>query len=411
MSSNARSLSAPAAPRPGWPAVPTTARLASYGALVLAAVVLFLAAPSTLSEFRLNLLAKFLTFAIVAIGLDLLWGYTGMLSLGHGVFFGLGAYAWAMYLKLEASAGTLPDFMAWSGLKTLPWFWRPFASPIFAGAMVVVLPMVVAALLGYLVCRSRIKDVYFSLITQALALILSILIVGQQPYTGGTNGITNFSTMFGISLKDVRTQWFLYLATAAALAAVYLLCRWLVTSRLGRLLIAVRDDENRVRFCGYNLTAIKVFVFALSAGIAGLAGALFVPQVGIISPALLGIVPSSEMVIWVAVGGRGTLAGAALGALLVNAAKSGLSESFPDTWQFLLGGLFVGAVLLFPAGIAGFVSQGLSRFPGRRLGDGDAKRSGREEVLHPPAGILPSGSLAGTPGTPSTPVEVTAWQQ
>ena len=332
--------------------------------LILVAVFLFAVAPNTLSEFRLSLLAKFLTFAIVALGLDLLWGYTGMLSLGHGVFFGLGAYCWAMYLKLEAARAAgepLPDFMVWSGLKALPAFWAPFASPLFAAAAAIAVPMALAALLGYLVCCSRIRDVYFSLITQALAMILTILIIGQQPFTGGTNGMTNFSTMLGMPLQDVRTQWLLYLVTAAVLVAVYLLCRWLVASRFGRLLVAVRDDENRVRFCGYNLTAVKVFVFALSAGIAGLAGALFVPQVGIISPAMLGIVPSIEMVIWVAVGGRGTLAGAALGAVIVNAAKSGFSESFPDTWQFLLGGLFIGAVLLFPDGILGASRRLLAR--------------------------------------------------
>jgi len=234
--------------------------------------------------------------------------------------------------------------------------------------------MALAALLGYLVCRSRIKDVYFSLITQALAMILTILIVGQQAFTGGTNGMTNFSTMLGMPLQDVRTQWVLYLVTATVLLAVYLFCRWLVGSRFGQLLVAVRDDENRVRFCGYSLTAIKVFVFAVSAGIAGLAGALFVPQVGIISPAMLGIVPSIEMVIWVAVGGRGTLVGAILGALVVNAAKSGFSESFPDTWQYLLGGLFIGAVLLFPDGIIGAT---------RRLGTRLGTRSGRSAPTQP----------------------------
>jgi urea transport system permease protein len=324
--------------------------------LLLSILVLFVLAPNLLDEFRLSLLAKFLAYAIVAVGLDLLWGYTGMMSLGQGVFFGLGAYCWAMYLKLEAAraAGdTMPDFMSWSGVQSLPWFWYPFASPLFAGLAAVLLPMLIAGVVGFLVCRSRISGVYFSLITQALALILGTLIVGQQGFTGGTNGMTNFSTMLGMPLDDVRTQWLLYLVTAGTLVAVYLGCRWLVDGRCGRLLVAVRDDENRVRFCGYNVTAVKVFVFALSAGIAGLAGALFVPQVGIISPANLGIVPSIEMVIWVAVGGRGTLVGAIVGALVVNAARSGLSESFPDTWQYFLGALFVGAVLLFPAGIVG----------------------------------------------------------
>jgi urea transport system permease protein len=318
--------------------------------------LLFVVAPNLLDEFRLSLLAKFLAYAIVAVGLDLLWGYTGMMSLGQGVFFGLGAYCWAMYLKLESarSAGeTMPDFMNWSGVQSLPWFWVPFGSPLFAGLAAVLVPMLIAGVVGFLVCRSRISGVYFSLITQALAVILTTLIVGQQGFTGGTNGMTNFSTMLGMPLDDVRTQWLLYLFTAATLFAVFLGCRWLVEGRFGRLLVAVRDDENRVRFCGYNVTAIKVFVFALSAGLAGLAGALFVPQVGIISPAMLGIVPSIEMVIWVAVGGRGTLTGAVVGVLVVNAARSGLSESFPETWQILLGALFIGVVVLFPAGIVG----------------------------------------------------------
>lgn len=358
-------LERPSGRGPSW--------LARWGPLAAAGALLFLIAPNVLDEFRLGLLAKFLAFAIVAVGLDLLWGYAGMLSLGQGVFFGIGAYAWAMYLKLEAvgAAGeSLPDFMTWSGLQGLPWFWRPFASPWFAAGAAIIVPMALAAVLGYLVCRSRITGVYFSLITQALALILALLIVGQQPYTGGTNGITNFSTMLGLPLQDVRTQWFLYFITAAVLVGVYVCGRVLVESRVGRLLLAVRDDENRVRFCGYNVTAIKVLVFALSAGLAGIAGALFVPQVGIISPAMLGIVPSIEMVIWVAVGGRGTLVGAIVGALVVNAAKSGLSESLPDTWQYLLGALFVGVVVLFPAGVVGTLRLGLRSWIGRSRAGG-----------------------------------------
>ncbi|MBI4497820.1 MAG: urea ABC transporter permease subunit UrtC [Chloroflexi bacterium] len=328
--------------------------------LVLTALVL-LAAPAFLSEFRLGLLAKFLTFAMVAIALDLVWGYAGMLSLGHGVFFGLGGYAMAMYLKQEASKGALPDFMSWSGLEALPAFWAPFASPWFALPMTFIVPAALAGALGYLVFRSRITGVYFSIITQALALIVSILFIGQQPYTGGTNGITNYTTIFGYALILDETQRALYYATVAVLVAVYLLCRWMTASRFGRVLVALRDDENRVRFFGYDPVVVKAFVFALSGGLAGVAGALFVPQVGIISPAMMGIVPSIEMVIWVAVGGRGTLAGAALGAVVVSSAKSGLSESFPDIWQYFLGALFIGAVLLFPNGIVGFVQAQLRR--------------------------------------------------
>jgi urea transport system permease protein len=338
------------------------ARASMPWSVVAAASILLLAAPLLLSEFRLALLGKFLCFAIVALGLDLLWGYGGMLSLGHGFFFGLGAYCVAMYLKLEDGAGELPDFMQWSGLRELPWFWTPFGSPVVALLSAVLLPSLIAGGLGYLVFRSRITGVYFSLITQALALIVTILIVGQQPYTGGTNGMTNFSTLLGLPLGSHPTQVGLYLLTVLCLLGVYTLCRFLAGSRLGRLLLAVQDDENRVRFNGYDAARVKALVLAASAGLAGLAGALFVPQVGIISPAMMGIVPSIEMVVWVAVGGRGTLVGAVLGAVLVNAAKSWLSESFPEVWQYFFGGLFVGVVLLFPEGLTGYASR--LRLPG-----------------------------------------------
>ena len=320
-------------------------------------LVLLCLAPLGLSDFRLNLLGKFLTFAIVALGLDLIWGYGGMLSLGQGLFFGLGAYAMAMYLKLEASGKHLPDFMVWSGRETLPLFWKPFYSPIFALGMAILLPTLLAALLGYLVFRSRARGVYFSIITQAFTLIVSILLIGQQPITGGTNGITNLSTIFGLGLSNPTTQLGLYFVTVLCLVGVYALCRRLTHSRLGRLLVALRDDEDRVRFLGYNPVTIKTAIFALSAGISGLAGALFIPQVGIISPSALGVVPSIEMVIWVAVGGRGTLLGAIVGALLVSWGKSLFSESFPAIWQFFMGALFIGSVLLFPDGLLGALSR------------------------------------------------------
>lgn len=323
---------------------------------VAAGFVALLVAPAVLGDFRLGLLAKYLCYAIVALGLDLLWGYAGMLSLGHAVFFGLGAYGAGMYLKLEAtraSGDTMPDFMVWSGLKQLPAFWEPFGSPWVALTLAIVIPAALAGILGYLTCRSRIRDVYFSLITQAVALILPILLIGQQGYTGGTNGITNFGTVLGAPIKDAGTQLVLYLATVVTLGAAYLGARVIVRSRLGRLLIAVRDDEQRVRFLGYGLTATKTGVFALSAAFAGVAGMLFVPQVGIVSPAMLGIVPSVEMVVWVAVGGRGTLLGPILGAILVGGARSTLSESFPDTWQYLMGALFIAVVVWFPRGLAG----------------------------------------------------------
>jgi len=324
---------------------------------IVVVLVLLVVAPMILSEFRMNLLGKFLCFAIVALGIDLIWGYTGILSLGHGVFFGLGAYGMAMYLKLEASAGQLPDFMSWSGLTELPWFWKPFQYPWFAIGAAIIIPMLLAALLGFLTFRNRIRGVYFSILSQALAIIFVTLFVGQQPYTGGTNGLTNYKTIFGFALSKPSTQMTLYIVTVITLGLVFIFCRWLTGSRFGKVLMAIRDSENRVRFTGYDPTLYKVFVYAISAGLAAVAGMLFVTQVGIISPVMMGIVPSIEMAIWVAVGGRGTLAGAVVGAVLVNAAKSSFSESFPDAWLYFLGGLFIGVVLLFPDGIIGLLKK------------------------------------------------------
>lgn len=323
-------------------------------------VVLGVIAPTVLSEFRLNLLGKFLCYAILAIGLDLIWGYTGMLSLGHGVWFGLGGYALAMHMKIVAAVDLgdpMPDFMTWSGVKALPLFWAPFTNVYFALVAVIVVPGILAFLLGLLVFRSRVKGAYFSIITQALALSLTILIIGQQGYTGGMNGLTSFSTLFGMPLVKPETQYTLYYVTVAALTLAYLFGRWITQSSLGRLMIAIRDDEERVRFAGYNVSAIKAGVFAISAMIAGIAGALFAPQVGIIAPANMDIVPSIEFVLLVAVGGRGTLIGPIIGALVVGGARSALSESFPATWQYFYGVLFVGSVLLFPMGIVGFVKN------------------------------------------------------
>jgi urea transport system permease protein len=348
--------------------------------LCLVAIVVL---PMVLSEFRLALLAKFLTFAIVALAIDLAWGYTGMLSLGHGVFFGLGAYALAMHMKLEAAKDGLPDFMGWSGLRDLPGFWVPFDSALFSLLMVIVLPAVLAAGLGLLIFKGRVQGVYFSIITQALALIATLVFVGQQPYTGGTNGMTNFSTLFGLPLIESSTQFALYALTVVVLGLTYLALRFLTRSRAGAILVAIRDSENRLRFFGYDPALVKVAVFALSASIAGIAGALFVPQVGIITPANMGIVPSIEMVIWVAVGGRGTLIGPIVGALVVNAAKSGLSESFPDFWQYFLGAIFVGAVVLFPDGIVGGLSRGIGRMWRMRASPAPASTPSRERA---PAG-------------------------
>ncbi len=343
------------------------ALLRQWGPFVLVAFLLLVVAPLTLSEFRLSLMGRFLTFGMVAMSLSLIWGYGGMLCLGQGLFFALGAYAMGMYLKLEASGESLPDFMLWSGVRELPWFWVPFQSPLVAILAAIIVPMLLAGLVGYFIFRSRVQGVYFAIITQALTLVFSLLFVGQQPYTGGTNGITNISTMFGLPLSDRSTEVALYIATVICLGSVYLVSRWFTSSRFGRLLVALRDDETRVRFLGYNPAILKTMVFGVSAGIAGLAGALFMPQVGIISPSAMGVVFSLEIVVWVAVGGRASLTGAVLGALLVNWTKSGLSENFPDFWQYFQGALFIGAVLLFPAGLVGFFQQQLPAFWARRV--------------------------------------------
>ena len=322
-----------------------------------------LLAPQFLEPFRLNQLGKFLTYAIIAVGLDLIWGYGGMMSLGQGLFFGLGAYGFAMYLKLQASGGKVPDFMFWSGLVSLPWFWAPFQNPIVAIVAALVVPALIAGLLGYLVFRSRVQGVYFSIITQALTLLTSIWFIGQQAYTGGTNGITNLGSakIFGYSLLSPEAQTGFYLATVVCLVLVYLVATQITTSRFGRMLVALRDNEARVRFLGYNPVMLKTLIFVVSAIFAALAGILFVPQVGIISPSSMGVVPSIEMVIWVAIGGRGTLFGAVVGALVVSYARSFFSEAYPDIWQYFLGLLFVVSVLFFKSGIVGTLLIGFNR--------------------------------------------------
>ncbi|MGH7253276.1 MAG: urea ABC transporter permease subunit UrtC, partial [Nitrospiraceae bacterium] len=310
------------------------------------------------SDFALNRFGKYLAFAILALGLDLIWGYTGILSLGHGVFFGLGAYAVGMHLMLtigtESVYGSaLPDFMVWNQVKELPFFWKPFYSFWFAISAAILLPTLFAAIFGFLAFRSRIKGVYFAIITQALALSAWLVFNRNETNLGGTNGLTDFKQVLGFRLSDPGTQRALYVLTVLALSGAYLLCRWITRSRTGKVLVAIRDSEQRVLFSGYSPGNYKLFVFVVSAALAGLAGALYVPQVGIITPAQIGVLPSLEMVIWVAVGGRGTLIGAVLGAVGVNWARSILTSSFPDLWPFFLGGLFVVVVLLFPEGCVG----------------------------------------------------------
>lgn len=345
--------------------------------LLFAAFLLFFLAPALLSDFRLALLAKYLCFALIAIGVDLAWGYGGMLVLGQGVFFGLGGYAMGMHLKLaEAGPGQLPDFMSWSGVEALPALWKPFSSAWIALPAIVLLPMVIAYLLGTLVFRRRVRGAYFAILSQALAAAFVILLIGQQGLTGGTNGLTNVSLFFGMDLNAPGTQRLLYLVTAVTLLVVYVLTRQLVRSRFGRLLVAIRDGEDRVRFLGYDPARVKLLVYVLAAGMAGLAGGLFVPVVGIISPAMLGIVPSIEMVVWVALGGRATLWAAAVGAVAVNAAKTSLSEQLPSGWLYFEGLLFILVVAFAPRGFAGLVSTLRGMRMGRRQRSGTPATEG-----------------------------------
>jgi len=328
--------------------------------------------PFHVSNFTLNLFGKFLTYAILALGLDLIWGYAGVLSLGHGVFFGLGAYAMGMHLMLEIGTlgvyrNVLPDFMVWNRVTELPLFWRPFYSAPFTVLALLVVPGAVAWVFGYLTFRSRIRGVYFSIITQALALSAWLMFNRNAMNLGGTNGLSGFKTVFGFTLNSPGAQRGLYVVTALCLCGAYLLCRRIVRSPAGKVLVAIRDSETRVLFSGYSPASFKLFVFVVSAVLAGVAGALYVPQVGIITPAKIGVLPSIEMIIWVAVGGRGTLLGPIVGAVGVNWLQSILTTSYPDLWLLILGGLFIGVVLFFPDGIVGTAQKlltGLGRSPG-----------------------------------------------
>jgi urea transport system permease protein len=316
--------------------------------------------PGILPDVRLNQLGRFLALAIAALGIDLIWGYTGLLSLGHGVFFAIGGYAFAMHLKLQippTASSQLPEFMNLYGVTELPWFWQPFYSFPFSALAVVLIPAILGALLGYLVFRNRIRGVYFSILTQAATIVFFNFFNGQQKLINGTNGLTDFKTLFGATVNDRDTQYIFYILTILFLVATYALCRWLTSGRFGRLLVAIRDDEVRLRFSGYNPTGYKVLVFAISAGLAGIAGALFTVQTGIISPKAMDIAFSIEMVIWVAVGGRATLSGAILGTLLVNFGKSFLSEQFPEVWLFFQGALFLIVVTVLPDGLVGWLQN------------------------------------------------------
>ena len=323
--------------------------------LIIAAIV---AAPSVLPVFRLNLLGRFLALAIVALGIDLIWGFTGLLSLGQGIFFALGGYVAAMYLQLNSSGDLpngIPEFFSLYGVDRLPAFWQPFHSPWFTLVAIWLVPAVLAAVLGNLVFRNRIKGVYFSILTQAALLVFFNFFNGQQKLINGTNGLkTDVTELFGQMVGSSEMQRGFFWVTAVMVILAWLSVRWVVRGRFGDVLIAIRDDEPRLRFAGYNPTLFKTIVFAIAGGLAGIGGALYTVQSGIVSPQYMTVPFSIEMVIWVAVGGRGTLVGAVLGAVFINYAKSLVSEAMPQSWLFIQGGLFILVVTALPEGVIGW---------------------------------------------------------
>jgi urea transport system permease protein len=320
--------------------------------------------------YMVQLLGKFACYAVVALALDLIWGFTGILSLGQGVFFALGGYAMGMYLmrsigKEGVYRSELPDFMVFLDWKELPWYWQGFQNFPFAMLMALFVPGLLAWVFGFFAFRSRIRGVYFSIITQAMTFALMLLFFRNETGFGGNNGMTDFKRILGYPLQDAVTKVTLYVITMVVLFGGYLCCRFLVRSKAGRVLTAIRDAESKVMFCGYNPRDFKLFAWTSAAMLSGLAGALYVPQVGIINPSEMEPSNSIEMAIWVAVGGRGTLGGALLGAAIVNGLKSVLTVSYPDAWLYVLAALFVLVTLLLPDGVAGVLSRLTARFGSR----------------------------------------------
>jgi urea transport system permease protein len=330
--------------------------------LFVAFPVLHLVVPADsawhLSDFTVTLIGKIMCYAIVALAMDLIWGYTGILSLGHGTFFALGGYAMGMYLM--RSIGTegvyhsnLPDFMVFLDWKAYPWYWSFTEHFWYAALLVVLVPGLLAFVFGFFAFRSRIKGVYFSIITQAMTFAFMLLFFRNDTGFGGNNGFTDFKRILGYPITAPETRMVLFVLTGGTLLGFFLLGRWIVLSKLGRVLTAIRDAETRVMFSGYNPVYFKLFIWTLSAVICGIAGALYVPQVGIINPSEMSPANSIEIAIWTAVGGRGTLVGPMLGAAVVNLGKSWFTKAFPEYWLFALGLLFILSTLFLPEGIAG----------------------------------------------------------
>jgi urea transport system permease protein len=341
--------------------------LSTLFAIVLLVSILNLFVPETsafhVSTFTVTLLGKYLAFALLALALDLVWGYLGVLSLGHGAFFALGGYAMGMYLMRQIGDrgvygnAELPDFMVFMDLKELPWFWYGFDNPLFAFLMVMIVPGILAFVFGWLTFKSRVTGVYLSIITQALTYALMLAFFRNDMGFGGNNGLTDFKDILGFDLQSDGTRIGLLIISYFALLGGYLICRFIMNSRLGRVVISIRDAESRVRFIGYQVEQFKLFIFVVSAILAAIAGALYVPQVGIINPGVFSPLFSIELVIWVAVGGRGTLYGAIIGAIIVNFASSYFTSALPEVWLYALGGLFVLVTLYLPKGVVGLISN------------------------------------------------------
>ena len=331
--------------------------------LALAVPALNLFTPAALPDYLIPLLGKYLCYALLALSLDLIWGYAGILSLGQGAFFALGGYCMGMYLMRQIGTRgvygnpLLPDFMVFLNWKELPWFWWGFDHFAYAAAMVALVPGVLALVFGWLAFRSRVTGVYLSIITQAMTYALMLAFFRNDMGFGGNNGMTDYKDILGWDVHQAPTRLALYISSAVALGASYLCCRFITSSKLGRVLLALRDAESRVRFLGYSVTNAKLFVFTVSAVLAGVAGALYVLQVGIINPSEFSPGNSIEVAIWVSIGGRGTLVGAIIGAVLVNSAKTWLTGAAPETWLFVLGALFIVTTLVFPRGVVGLVRR------------------------------------------------------